>query len=131
MKSRRAFLIALFGASAVPTTWTKPIVKSAVLPAHAEQTIDPCPSSDIRLKTNIRKLEGSGTEFQFYRFEYRADPNRRTFVGVMAQHLEASHPESVIEDHDGLLRVNYGSLGLKMTTLEDWNERGLVAVKAH
>ena len=119
--------------------WKKPVLTSAILPAHAESTCEvevdgECVDddlSDIRLKTNIQKLESSGVGFQLYRFEYRGDVSHQTYVGVMAQHLEESHPESLIKDSEGLFRVNYGSLGLKMTTLEEWNERGIAAVKAH
>ena len=67
------------------------------------------------MKMNIQKLDAPGLGYQLYRFEYRGDPDHKSYVGVMAQHLEESHPESLIEDSDGLYRVNYELLGLKMT----------------
>ena len=125
--------------------WKKPVLTSAVLPAHADATCpgddsgddtgdSDCPDedvSDMRMKMNIRKLDSAELGFQLYRFEYRADPDHKTYVGVMAQHLEETHPSALIEGPDGLYRVDYGSLGLKMTTLEEWHERGIAAVKVH
>ena len=121
-------------------SWKKPVLTSAILPAHAESTCPDgdsggdCPDgvpSDIRMKTNIQNLDATALGLQLYRFEYRRDPGRKTYVGVMAQHLEDSHPEALTEGSDGLLRVNYGSLGLKMATLEEWNELGIAVVKLH
>ena len=123
-------LLALSGVSAtsVPRKWVKPVIKATELPAHAK--CSPC-DSDIRLKTNVEKLECSEIEFQLYRFEYLDDVAGKTYVGVMAQDLKESHPEALDKRSDGFYRVRYQSLGLKMTTLEEWNKKGIEAVKIH
>jgi hypothetical protein len=38
----------------------------------------------------------------------------------MAQEVAEAYPASVVEGPDGYLRVNYGSLGLRLHTLAEW-----------
>ena len=87
--------------------------------------------SDIRLKTNIKKIDHLGSAYQLYSFEYLGDANKQLYVGVMAQDLLKTHPDAVSTGLDGYYRVNYESLGLKMISLEDWRRDGIDAVNAH
>ena len=138
IKRRKAITRIVASAGIVATmsgNWKKPVLNSAVLPAHAESTCgadgdcEDGDESDIRLKKNIQKIESSGIEVQLYRFEYLDDTDHKIYVGVMAQDLEESHPEALVKGPDGFYRVYYQSLGLKMTTLEEWNKKGIEAVK--
>jgi hypothetical protein len=38
----------------------------------------------------------------------------------MAQEVAAAYPASVVQGPDGYLRVNYGSLGMRLRTLAEW-----------
>jgi hypothetical protein len=42
----------------------------------------------------------------------------------MAQEVETVLPEAVARGPDGYLRVNYGRLGLRMQTWEEWRSSG-------
>lgn len=68
--------------------------------------------SDRRLKENISKV-GVKNGFNIYRFSYKNNPEK-TYEGVMADEVKGVMPEAVITGADGLDRVNYGLLGLKM-----------------
>lgn len=80
--------------------------------------------SDRRLKTDIASLGEAADGIRLYSWKYLDDPVN-TWVGVMAQDLETSHPEALVTGTDGLFRVNYSSLGVQMMTLEQWNARRL------
>ena len=114
--------------------WKKPVIDSVILPAHADGSDgsdgDDFPS-DMRIKKDIRKIGQGELEVQLYRFEYRNDPDHQTYVGVMAQHLLDRHPDAVRKDRNGLYHVSYPSLGLRMTTLERWNDKGIESVIAN
>ena len=87
-----------------------------------------CQQSDIRLKTDVQKLNSVVNNHELYRFKYINDPNRIDYVGVMAQDILKTHPEAVTKREDGFYAVYYNQLGLKMTTLEEWRKKGLNAV---
>lgn len=113
----------------IPAKWTKPVIMEAVLPTHA--ACSPCTPSDIRLKTNIEKLNRLESGIQLYRFDYLQDIDSQTYVGVMAQDLVDSHPDALAKDAAGYYRVRYQSLGLRLATLEEWLEKGVYSVTAH
>lgn len=46
----------------------------------------------------------------------------------MAQDLIYAHPEAVIIDPRGFLRVSYDQIGLRMVTHEEWLKHGLTSV---
>ena len=87
--------------------------------------------SDIRLKTNIKPLLAKVNGHQLYQFQYESDHTQQKYVGVMAQDLVIDHPEVLHMGQDGYYRVNYSALNLKMTTLEEWEERGFDSVIVH
>ena len=75
-------------------------------------------SSDRRLKKNIQHIDTiDGVKFYTWEWNEIADQigvSGDRNVGVIAQELEAIHPELVIEGSDGYLRVNYGGLAAKL-----------------
>jgi hypothetical protein len=74
--------------------------------------------SDIRLKRDIVEVGTLGNGIHLYRFRYKwAD---QQYVGVMAQEVEKVVPSAVSRDADGYLRVDYGQLGLKLETWNEW-----------
>jgi len=84
--------------------------------------------SDIRLKHDIHELAVLENGLKIYSFKYKSRDG--DFVGVMAQDL-LSNPnwsKAVVEREDGHFLVNYGELGIRMTTLEDWNKYGKKSV---
>jgi hypothetical protein len=58
----------------------------------------------------------------FYRFSYNGSD--KTYVGVMAQEVQAVLPEAVVRGSDGYLRVYYDRLGLRMQTWNEWVASG-------
>lgn len=68
-------------------------------------------ASDERLKENIVPV-GQKNGLNVYKFNYKSNPDR-TFVGVMAQEVQKTHPNAVV-DHDGYLCVDYAQLGFMM-----------------
>ncbi len=69
-------------------------------------------------------INGSADGIKLCSWKYLSDPVN-TWVGVMAQDLETSHPEALVTGTDGYYRVNYTALGVQMMTLEQWNARKL------
>jgi hypothetical protein len=74
--------------------------------------------SDMRLKHDIVLLGCLDNGIGFYRFIYNG--GHRTYVGVMAQEVQAVMPEAVMRGQDGYLRVDYDKLGLKFQTYDEW-----------
>ena len=67
--------------------------------------------SDIRMKENIIE-DGEANGHKMYRFNYIGDT--QTYRGVMAQDILETHPEAVQLDEDGMMKVDYGMLGVSM-----------------
>ncbi|MFO1172715.1 MAG: tail fiber domain-containing protein [Hyphomicrobiaceae bacterium] len=89
-------------------------------------------ASDRRLKRDIELLAtlDDGTKLYSFRYIDSFDPSGRTFVGVMAQDVLTAHPDAVVTMSSGYYAVRYGRLGLRMASIEDWNARGLAAVRS-
>jgi hypothetical protein len=126
---RRVLKIATIGGVAtlvLPDKWSKPVVKSVIVPAHAEASphgppvpkVVPPVESDIRLKEDIMPLLRLDNGIALYRYRYKWDP--QLFVGVMAQEVADVVPNAVLRGEDGYLRVDYGQLGLNLMTWDDW-----------
>ena len=49
--------------------------------------------SDIRLKTDIQKLDRIANDQQLYRFKYLDDVSQTDYVGIMVQDILETHPE--------------------------------------
>ncbi len=65
-------------------------------------------ASDIRLKTDIRKLRTRKDGIGVYAYRYRSGGPER--IGVMAQEVLRVRPEAVVTMADGYMAVNYGAL---------------------
>jgi hypothetical protein len=70
--------------------------------------------SDVRLKENIQPIE-EVSGIQFYTWDWNDEGKRigvekHPTIGVMAQELEAKHPDLVVIGDDGYRRVDYGGL---------------------
>jgi len=66
--------------------------------------------SDITAKHDIKHI-GSENGHNVYEFSYNGDSKR--YIGVMAQEVEKTNPDAVIEI-DGVKHVNYAMIGVKM-----------------
>ena len=85
--------------------------------------------SDIRFKRDIQLLATLEDRMKIYSFRYHWSD--KIFVGIMAQDC-LEHPEwkkAVCIRPDGFYGVDYAKLGLQMTTLELWNEKGQESIK--
>lgn len=70
--------------------------------------------SDMRLKDNIVPAGiDPATGLELFEFNYLAWPMRR-FRGLIAQHVQRTHPHAVITAPNGFLAVNYAALGITM-----------------
>lgn len=80
--------------------------------------------SDLRLKYKVNHITTLSNGLKLYSFKYKT--HKGHFVGVMAQDLlkNTRWSKAVVQHKDGYYMVNYGMLGLKMTTLENWLKNG-------
>lgn len=71
--------------------------------------------SDRRIKENIEAVgRDERTGLTLYEFTYISDPDKRRYVGVMADEVRQVMPEAVVTGPDGFDAVNYGMLGIEM-----------------
>jgi outer membrane immunogenic protein len=78
--------------------------------------------SDARLKRDITLIGHLDDGLGLYRYRYLW--SNRVYVGVMAQEVALIHPDAIVRSAlDNYLRVNYGRLGLKFMTLQEWEAR--------
>jgi hypothetical protein len=73
---------------------------------------DDIAESDIRLKTDVRKVGTTVYGLPLYHFRYKGQET--VYEGVMAQDVVDVMPSAVLQGEDGFLRVKYGSLGISM-----------------
>jgi hypothetical protein len=78
--------------------------------------------SDLRLKHDVVYLGQLDDGIGFYRFVYNGGD--KTYVGVLAQEVQAVMPDAVTRGPDGYLRVYYDKLGLKFETYDAWLASG-------
>ena len=74
--------------------------------------------SDARLKQDVVLLKKLDNGLNLYRFRYIGQD--QVYVGVLAQEVRKVDPVAVMRGRDGYLRVDYGKLGLKLMTWEEW-----------
>ncbi|HEY8964751.1 MAG TPA: tail fiber domain-containing protein, partial [Alphaproteobacteria bacterium] len=70
-------------------------------------------SSDLRLKENIKPLEGALAKLSAINgvtFTFKAGEDKREHLGVIAQEVEAVYPQAVITDEKGFKKVDYPAL---------------------
>ncbi len=75
-------------------------------------------ASDIRLKRDIVRVGALDNGLALYRYKYR--DSEREYVGVMAQEVAAVMPDAVQQGDDGYLRVDYGKLGIRLQTFDEY-----------
>jgi hypothetical protein len=95
------------------------------------QDEEPMPEpSDRRFKRDIRPVATAHNGVQLYAYRYIWSDT--FFVGVMAQDLlaHAHWRNAVVENANGYFSVSYAMLGLRMITLDEWEEQGMGAVTA-
>ncbi len=87
--------------------------------------------SDRRLKNSIHFIAKLASGLKIYSFKYNW--SNKTYVGVMAQDLlkNPAWSSAVGTLPNGYYGVNYSSLGLRMTTLSQWNKEGLSSIQLH
>lgn len=78
--------------------------------------------SDLALKHDVVLLGHLGNGLGYYRFSYLGSD--KSYVGVIAQEVQAVRPDAVRRGHDGYLRVRYDRLGIKFGTYRDWLAAG-------
>jgi len=110
---------------ALPSKWTRPVVETIVVPAHAQSspraTTTTIVFSDIRLKRDIEPVGELDNGLTLYRFRYCWSDT--VYVGVMAQEVLALDPDAVITGEDGFFRVDYARLGIRMMPWDEWLDR--------
>jgi hypothetical protein len=75
-------------------------------------------TSDMRLKRDLVEVGRLANGIHLYRFRY--DWTEREYVGVMAQEVRKIVPGAVSTGPDGYLRVDYGKLGRRLETWDEW-----------
>jgi hypothetical protein len=69
--------------------------------------------SDRRLKSNIKEVGvDQRTALSLYEFTYTGDDTRK-YIGVMADEVELSYPDAVVDTDSGFKAVNYDMLGIE------------------
>jgi hypothetical protein len=111
----------------LPSKWTKPVVESIIVPAHAQASAPPTTisgsiASDVRLKRDIERVGELGSGIALYRFRYLWSDE--VFVGVMAQEVLRIAPEAVIRESSGFMSVDYTRLGTRMMRWDEWLAQG-------
>jgi hypothetical protein len=78
--------------------------------------------SDLRLKHDVARLGVMPNGLGFYRFLYNG--GHKAFVGVIAQEVKVVMPEAVFRAKDGYLRVEYGKIGVRFQSYDQWAASG-------
>ncbi|OOY33880.1 tail fiber domain-containing protein [Solemya velum gill symbiont] len=93
-----------------------------VLDTKGEDSVEVLQDSDIRLKQDVEQIATLDNGLKLYSFKYLWDDT--TYVGVMAQDLlqQAGYRDTVTTGNNGFYAVYYSRLGLKMVTLDEWQQ---------
>lgn len=83
-------------------------------------------TSDMRLKKDVLHLMTLSNGIRIYKFKYLWSDTE--YVGVIAQDLLKTRPDSVVVDQYGYYRVKYESLGLRMVTYQEWQKHGAYSI---
>jgi len=79
----------------------------------------------VRLKQDIVFLKRLDNGLNLYRFRYIGQD--QVYVGVIAQEVRKVDPVAVMRGRDGYLRVDYGKLGLRLITWQEWQATAKLA----
>ncbi|MEX2127692.1 MAG: tail fiber domain-containing protein [Xanthobacteraceae bacterium] len=75
-------------------------------------------TSDARLKRDVMEVGRRADGIALYRYRYLWSDAE--YVGVMAHEAAAVVPEAVVRGSDSYLRVDYGKLGMRLMTWDEW-----------
>ena len=75
-------------------------------------------TSDAALKRDVVRIGELASGIGLYRYRYIWSDV--FYVGVIAQEVQAVRPEAVTRSANGYLKVDYGLLGIRMTTWREW-----------
>lgn len=75
--------------------------------------------SDVRLKTDVRRVGTSPSGIPEYTFRYVNDPSGRLFRGTLAQEVERLHPRAVAKTSSGMLAVNYDEIDVDFAPVRE------------
>jgi endosialidase-like protein len=78
----------------------------------------PLTLSDVRLKRDIFRVARLDNGIDLYRYRYTWSD--QLYVGVMAEEVAEVMPSAVMRGVDGYLRVDYGRVGLRLMTWDEW-----------
>lgn len=92
-------------------------VKRSVSAKVGDKSPPPPTESDIRLKTDIRRVGTTAHNLPLYTFRYIGKDDR--YEGVMAQDVLKVMPSAVSVGDNGYYRVNYDMLGIRMRHLRN------------
>jgi Chaperone of endosialidase len=81
--------------------------------------------SDMQLKDNIVRVGTLDSGIGIYRFNYK-DEDQTAYVGVLAQEVQKIMPSAVARASDGYLSVDYGRLGFRFMSWDEWQEQNAV-----
>ena len=84
----------------------------AALGSVLSSAVSPKPTSDRRLKKNIKYKSKSKSGLNIYEFEYNWSPQK--YTGVMAQEVKKVKPSAVSENIFGHMMVDYSQLDVNM-----------------
>jgi hypothetical protein len=102
--------------SALMTIGTGAMTMGKIGSKYGMRWTKPSPStfmvSDARVKENIIFKEKSKSGINIYEWNYLWGPER--FRGVIAQEILESHPQAVMKDKHGYLKVRYDLLDVEM-----------------
>jgi hypothetical protein len=87
-------------------------------------------AADLRMKSDVAELAKLDNGLAVYSFRYLWEDQVR--VGVVAQDLleRDDLKKHVLTLANGLLGVDYAALGLRVATLQQWQESGIGALRA-
>jgi hypothetical protein len=108
----------LFAAQAYGNTLDKNNKNAMPASTPKGSCISFCGASDVRLKRDISLLARLDNGIGLYRYRYLWSDI--VYVGVMAQEVIMVAPDAVHLEQDGFLRVDYGALGLRLMTWDEW-----------
>ena len=106
-------LLSKVGAEGPPPPPVAPLISKLLSKIGGE---GPLPTSDIRLKTDIRRVGTTAHDLPLYTFRYIGKDGQ--YEGVMAQDVLKVMPIAVSVGEDGYYRVNYVMLGIEMRRLD-------------
>jgi Chaperone of endosialidase len=78
----------------------------------------------MQLKDNIVRVGTLDSGIGIY-FNYK-DEDQTAYVGVLAQEVQKIMPSAVARASDGYLSVDYGRLGFRFMSWDEWQEQNAV-----